>query len=918
MKKNILLYLFSFATFFGAISQSQFLCGTDQLHQYKMQHDSVYAQKIHAQDNAWAFHQAQLHDPHAPQALISTSGSDTIYEIPVVFHIIHTGQAIGTTQNPSDATVQNWITQLNASYAATGATGPSASNGGVNTHIQFVLAKRTPNCQATNGIVRVDGSGVSQYSQYGVTPDINQSGGVGAPADSVSALSYWGGNYINIYFCTQMQLATGFSYIGGDRVFLLSTYMNWVLFSHEVGHALSLKHTFAGANGATCPVNTNCSLNGDGICDTDPIVQGVSCTATTNPCTGGNVGTAAYNYMYYSSCQNRFTVGQKEKMIYNLIHERAALLYSWGGVPVGNGNPPIRSNALFPVVASCYPAIHFPSDTVYYDRGVYDVTFADMAYHSYGFASDGYVHYIDHTIDNTTCLISDTPRVAYLLSNTNYTLSVGLGIYTGSTKAWIDWNSDGIFQNIEQVLTYSYYNYTGNANTASAIIAVPSNAVPCTPLRMRVVCEANTPVACGLSPSYGQTEDFTVIVQSVHNVISQAICAGGSFNFNGTLLTSSGTYTDTLTSVGGCDSIVTLNLSVKNKTTSSQTISVCNSYFFNGANRTTSGTYYDTLANSVGCDSLITLNLTIKLGSISTQTETVCGSYFFNGANRTQSGTYYDTLINSVGCDSFITLNLTVKQNTAKTLTEARCFGETYTFNGNVLHVSGTYFDTLPNSVGCDSVVTLLLSFSAEGASSSTISSCDFHIFNGDTLSKSGVYVDTLQNVLGCDSVVTLNLTVDTIPVPVIEYNNGNLYVTDSMYTSYQWYRNGVLISGGGSNDFVIYPTQNGNYSVRVSTVNGCYGTSDVLSVDFYSVSAVNANKLNIYPNPSTGKFELVSDIMQGGTIEIFDLKGEKVFVTNVSSLLHTSIDISGHAKGIYIMKVANEENVWVGKVVKE
>jgi hypothetical protein len=64
------------------------------------------------------------------------------------------------------------------------------------------------------------------------------------------------------------------------------------------------------------------------------------------------------------------------------------------------------------------------------------------------------------------------------------------------------------------------------------------------------------------------------------------------------------------------------------------------------------GTYYDTIPNSAGCDSLMTLNLTINQATSSTQSITMCDSFLWNGNTYKKSGTYYDTIPNSAGCDS--------------------------------------------------------------------------------------------------------------------------------------------------------------------------------------------------------------------------------------------------------------------------
>lgn len=75
--------------------------------------------------------------------------------------------------------------------------------------------------------------------------------------------------------------------------------------------------------------------------------------------------------------------------------------------------------------------------------------------------------------------------------------------------------------------------------------------------------------------------------------------------------TSSGTYTATIPNMGGCDSVITINLTINVSTGSSLTESVCDSYTLNATTYSFTGIYTQTLTNSVGCDSIITLDLTV-------------------------------------------------------------------------------------------------------------------------------------------------------------------------------------------------------------------------------------------------------------------------------------------------------------------
>lgn len=92
------------------------------------------------------------------------------------------------------------------------------------------------------------------------------------------------------------------------------------------------------------------------------------------------------------------------------------------------------------------------------------------------------------------------------------------------------------------------------------------------------------------------------------------------------------------------------------------TASACNTYSLNNQTYTTSGTYVQTLtnANAAGCDSIINLNLTINNATTSTLNITYCGSYTLNNQTYSASGTYTQLTQNIAGCDSTITLNLSI------------------------------------------------------------------------------------------------------------------------------------------------------------------------------------------------------------------------------------------------------------------
>jgi len=132
-------------------------------------------------------------------------------------------------------------------------------------------------------------------------------------------------------------------------------------------------------------------------------------------------------------------------------------------------------------------------------------------------------------------------------------------------------------------------------------------------------------------------------------------------------------------------------------TNTSSTISptACDLYTApDGTDYTTSGTYTATIANAEGCDSVITINLTINTATTSTLNLTDCDSVVVNNTSYTFTGTYTQTLTNSVGCDSIITINADVTSTPMAPMingTVDYCEGDTPT----ALTVAGSATDSI-------------------------------------------------------------------------------------------------------------------------------------------------------------------------------------------------------------------------------
>ena len=205
--------------------------------------------------------------------------------------------------------------------------------------------------------------------------------------------------------------------------------------------------------------------------------------------------------------------------------------------------------------------------------------------------------------------------------------------------------------------------------------------------------------------------DLTVMSNSVTN-INSTFCEGTTFDFNGLQLTSPGIYRDTLISVLGCDSTIILDLTVLLKSVANIDSTICEGtvFDFNGQQLTSPGIYSDTIINVLGCDSIVTLNLSVVPAHIYINDNFCQGSwYVFNNQPLSTPGIYTDTLTNKLGCDSIVILNLSVVPKQVN-ISYSICQGSSYNFNNQQLTTPGIYRDTLINSLGCDSIIVLNLS----------------------------------------------------------------------------------------------------------------------------------------------------------------------------------------------------------------
>ena len=384
---------------------------------------------------------------------------------------------------------------------------------------------------------------------------------------------------------------------------------------------------------------------------------------------------------------------------------------------------------------------------------------------------------------------------------------------------------------------------------------------------------------------------------------------------------SNNTATHTLENIHGCDSVVTLDLTINYSNTGTDVVTACDSYTWIDGNTYTSSnnTATHTLENIYGCDSVVTLDLTINYSNTGTDVITACDSYTWIDGNiyTSSNNTATHTLENVHGCDSVITLDLTINYSNTGTDVITACGsyiwidGNTYTSSNN----TATY--TLENIHGCDSVVTLDLTINYSNTGTDVLTACDSYTWiDGITYTSSNnTATHTLENIHGCDSLVTLDLTINTVDASVTE--NGLTLTANANEANYQWINCGndnIPIEGEAGQSFTA--NESGSYAVIVD--NGlCADTSMCYTVTVTGINRIENNSIDIYPNPTNGIIEIGLVENKISKISILDISGKKI-IEKIPGAQNETIDLSGFGNGLYIIMVETDKKIYTAKIIKE
>lgn len=314
------------------------------------------------------------------------------------------------------------------------------------------------------------------------------------------------------------------------------------------------------------------------------------------------------------------------------------------------------------------------------------------------------------------------------------------------------------------------------------------------------------------------------------------------------------------------------------------------------------------------------ISVTVLEVPTTTNTHVVCGSFTwrdgitYNSNNSTASFIVPNAATN--GCDSIYYLSLTVLPTITTNQSISKC--ESYSINGNTYTSSQIIKDTLfgQASNGCDSIVVTDLLIKYNTTSTFTHSVCKkFTWINGVTYTSSNNTAQyIIPNSVGCDSIITLDLTILNVGDLTVTRIGTTLKVASSG-AQYQWYdcsENQISIIPFETEQS-FSPLWDGSYLVII-TANGCVDTSDCFEFIALGTDKLSLNKFSLFPNPSTdGKFNFSTDF-EVVSMTFYDLTGRKVNFE--VDLINKTIIANNLPQGTYFVHVLTANGVIVREIV--
>lgn len=262
---------------------------------------------------------------------------------------------------------------------------------------------------------------------------------------------------------------------------------------------------------------------------------------------------------------------------------------------------------------------------------------------------------------------------------------------------------------------------------------------------------------------------------------------------------------------------------------------------------------------------------------------------------------------------SMFTLSNSCTSTTTQLASLNICQGDSTLFGANYISTAGLYRDTLIGSTGCDSIIEQNLTVSNSGPFTlSPIDICDGDsvLVFGEFVDQAGNYSDTVQNTAGCDSILTLQINVNTVMYSLNYVVGDTSMSVTATNASYQWLEDcdsSPSPIAGATGSTLNNPSSGpGSYAVIVS-INGCSDTSSCINYDPSIGLSENQTLIgSFHPNPVENILTINLGLSyQNAEVSIINLEGKLIKAYSFQNgQKELTLDLTVLPKGAYLLKV--------------
>ena len=423
------------------------------------------------------------------------------------------------------------------------------------------------------------------------------------------------------------------------------------------------------------------------------------------------------------------------------------------------------------------------------------------------------------------------------------------------------------------------------------------------------------------------TITLTILKPSVTN-ITIVQCDSFILPMNKTVIKKSGKYSEKTRNAVGCDSVISYTITILKKDTTYFSLIGCSSVTLKNKLKTEvfkSGLYIDSFKGSKGCDSFVRYTVLIKKPSFVKRTLKICKFLVCpSNVNKVfkKPGIYNDTLVNAVGCDSIIEYTLNSASSSSvvdlTTCAAVKSPSKKYTWTK-----SGTCKDTLlnRNTAGCDSFITMNLTINSPTNQNLKVTNCRSYTTPSGrrTVTNTSFVNDTLRTKGGCDSVIlTIDVTINNVNTATTRSMNTLSAITGNSSALFQWLdceNTYGTIANENKKDYT--PAKDGKYAVEV-TENSCKDTSMCVTFAINGVKMLDKSTLNIAPNPSKGQFAINSlSLIHNAKVTLINAQGQLIQSWNFAELKQSKLNVQV-AAGLYYLNIESAEGQYHTSIIFE